>query len=43
MARSRERVAEAFWHAQLLWQIRVIWGGKNLPPPPNVPKILREE
>jgi hypothetical protein len=40
VARLREQAAEVLRHNQLLFQIRVMWGGTEQPP--EVPPILRE-
>lgn len=40
LARVREQMMEDYRHAQLLWQVRMIFGGKE--PKPAIPPLLRE-
>jgi hypothetical protein len=40
VARIREQTEESYRHAQLLYQVRNSFGGKEQPPP--VPPLLRE-
>lgn len=40
LARVREELEESFRHAQLLYQVRNVFGGKEEPPVP--PALIRE-
>jgi hypothetical protein len=40
IARVREQTLEAYRHTQLLFQVRMMMGGDEKPPP--VPPLLRE-